>query len=212
MLGRLVRQLREAGFEHIRLVTGYGAERIEKFNRDRRLGLELIYNPEWERSAPESLRCGIKDLNDDALIVFGDVLANIQIFRVFLGCEAPLAYIKTIVPWGSGAELPNDEVTNPNRQVCIVKVAKEKLMIFEKEKADKYLTQFAKRYCKGVREEEGSGLTRLLLEAMYQNGPVEEIISPVPIRDVDYFYETDEGYLKTPPRARPPKHELFWKK
>jgi len=84
LLERLVRQLREAGFESIRIVTGYDAEGIEEFNRDRKLGLELVYNPQWTGDPVESLRCGTKDLNDDALIVFGDILASTQIFRKFL--------------------------------------------------------------------------------------------------------------------------------
>ena len=188
LLERLVRQLREAGIEDIRLVTGYGAERIENFTRERKLDLELVYNPDWDGDSVKSLRCGIRDLNDDALIVFGDTLANSQIFRRFLECKARLVWIKTLIPWGI---IPDDEVYRGDRSICIVKVAKENLSIFEGEKADGYLTQIVNRCYPRISY--GSRLNAILLEAMYRNGPVEEIVVPSPILDVDYYFQTDEG-------------------
>ncbi len=178
------------------MVTGYGAEGIEEFNLDRKLGLELIYNPKWDGDPVESLRCGTKDLDDDALIIFGDVLANSHIFRRFLECETPLAWIKTIIPWGGG--LPDDEVYRADRQVCIVKISNEILTIFEKEKAEGYLTRFAERCLKSMTtERDGNRLNALLLEGMYRNGPVEEIIIPSPIMDIDRYRQTDEGNPNT---------------
>lgn len=178
------------------MVTGYGADGIEEFNRDRKLGLELVYNPQWDGDPVESLRCGTKDLNDDALIVFGDILANSQIFRKFRKCETPLAWIKTIIPWGSG--IPDDKVFKTDRQVCIVKISNETLKIFEKEKAEEYLTQFAERCYKSMTtERHDMRLNALLLEGMYRNGPVEEIIIPSPIKDVDRYRQTDEGNPNT---------------
>jgi len=195
LLERLVRQLREAGFEHIRLVTGYGVEGIEEFNCNRKLGLELVYNPQWRGDPVESLRCGAKDLDDDALIIFGDILANTQIFRKFWECKAPLAWIKTKIPWG---KLPDDEVLRTDRQVCIVKIANETLSIFEKEKAEEYLTQFAKRlHFLRMTKVDVMRLNGLLLEGMYWNGPVEEIIVSS-LHDVDRYNQTDEGKEKTP--------------
>jgi len=195
LLERLIHQLREAGFEDIRLVTGYGARGIEEFNRDRNLDLELVYNPEWDGDPVESIKVGVKDLNDDALIIFADILANTQIFKKFLECEAPLAWIKTIIPWG--APLPPDEVYKNDRQVCIVKVAHEKLTIFEEENAEKYLTQIINRCYPDMTERDDGGRSNaLFLEGMYRNGPVEEIIVPSPIRDIDYYDQTDEGNPK----------------
>jgi len=193
ILERLIRQLREAGFEDIRLVTGYGAEGIEKFNRDRNLGLELVYNPEWDGDSVESERVGVKGLNDDALIVCADILANTQIFKRFLECEAPIVWIKTIIPWGP--PLPDDEDYRNDRQFCIVKIAKEKLSIFERENAEKYLAQIADRCYRNISEYDRfrGRMNALLLEGMYRNGPVEEIVIPSPIRDIDYYDRTDEG-------------------
>jgi len=201
LLERLVLQLREAGIEDIRLVTGYGAEGIKKFNRDRKLGLELVYNPKWdEDKGAESIRVGVEDLNDDALIVYADILANTQIFKRFLECEAPLAWIKTIIPWGPPLPV-DDEVYKNDRHICIVKIAKEKLIIFEKENAEKYITEIGDR-CGCGRGGKGN-MAALLLEGMYQNGPVEEIVIPSPIWDIDYYDRTDEG--NPIHRSRPPK-------
>ena len=193
LLERLTRQLREAGFEDIRLVTGYGAKGIEEFNRDRKLNLQLVYNPEWDGDPVESLRVGTKDLDDDVLIVFGDILANTQVFIKFLECDAPLAWIKTIIPWGAGL---SDKVFRNDRQVCIVKIAREKLTIFEEKEAEEYLTQFTERCYPSMTEQDGMRLNGLLLEGMYRNGPVEEIVVPSPIFDVDYYNRTDEGNPK----------------
>lgn len=201
LLERMVRQLKEAELEDIRLVTGYGAKGIQEFNRNRSLGLELVYNPEWDEDPVESIRCGIKDLGDDALIIFGDILASTQLFRRFRECSAPLAWIKTKIPWGGG--LPVDEVYKANRQTCIVKVAEEKLIIFEKENAEECIAQFTKRIYPSMRRNrahllwDGSirdtvRLSAVVLEGMFRNGPVKEIVVPSPIRDVDRYNRTDE--------------------
>ncbi len=201
LLERLVSQLKEAGLEKIRLVTGYGAEGIQEFNRDRNLGLELVYNPEWDEDPVESLRYGVKDLGDDALIIFGDILASIQIFKRFLECKAPLAWIKTRRPWGRG--LPVDEVYKGDRQTCIVKIAEDKLVMFDEDKAEEYIARFTERIYPYMRRYQtprlwdGSKrdtvrLSAVVLEGMFRSGPVEEIVVPSPIRDVDYYKLTDE--------------------
>ena len=216
LLERLVRQLREAGIEDIRLVTGYGAEGIEEFNRDRRLGLELVYNPEWDGDPVESYRCGTKNLNDDALIVFGDILVDSELFRRFQECKAPLVWIKTLIPWG---KIPYDEIYKSNIHVSIVKIAKEKLSIFEEEKAEEYILQFTERVYpsfrayRTARDWNGSKkdmvrIIAILVEGMYRNGPVEEIVIPSPIFDVDYYNQTDEGRAAGQRRQKPPQQRL----
>ncbi|KKN47907.1 hypothetical protein LCGC14_0658060 [marine sediment metagenome] len=201
LLERMVRQLKEADLEDIRLVTGYGAKGIQEFNRDRSLGLELVYNPEWDEDPVESIRCGVKDLGDDALIIFGDILATTQIFRRFRECSAPLAWIKTRVPWGGG--LPVDEVYKANRQTCIVKIAEDKLEMFDEDKAEEYIARFTERIYPYMRryqtprlwdggKRDTVRLSAIVLEGMFRNGPVEEIVVPSPIKDVDYYKLTDE--------------------
>ena len=190
LLERIVNQLKEAGFEHIRIVTGYGAEGIEKFNRDRKLGLELVYNLQWDGDPVESGRCGIKDLDEDILFVFSDILTSTEIFKKFRECKAPLAWIKQRFPWAEG--FPDDEVFKADRNVSIVKIAKEKLTMFEEEAAEKYIAQITER-CHPHMTYKGR-LCNLLLEGMYRNGPVEEIeVQAIP--DVDYYDRTDEGHL-----------------
>ena len=210
LLERLVHQLREAGVEHVRVVVGYGAEGIKEFNRDRKLGLELVYNPQWDGDPIKSFRCGTKDLNDDALIVFGDILVDSPLFRKFVECKAPLAWIRTLIPWG---RIPYDEIYRSDIHVSIVKIAKEYLTMFEEEKAEEYMKQFNERLLpimKEFRTEhvwngtklDGVRLAAILVEGMYRNGPVEEIVIPSPILDVDYYNRTDEGRGKRPRRKR----------
>lgn len=191
LLERTVNQLREAGIKDVRVVIGYGAEGIRKFNLEKKLDLDLVYNPQWETDAITSIRTGIKDLGDDALILYADILARTDVFRLFLECEAPLVWIKLLRPWGRPWPIGNDEIYRGDRSICIVKVAEEKLGIFDK--AEEYVEQWMKRYRRGETGGSGILLDALLLEAMYQNGPVADIVLPMGLKDVDRYKATDEG-------------------
>jgi len=192
LLERTVKQLREAGIKNIRVVTGYGANRIRKFNLEKKLNLELTHNPKWDTDAIESLRTGVKDIGDDALILYSDILVNVEVLRKFLECDAPLAWLKLIKPWGKPWPTnKNDEIYRGDRNICIVKVAKEKLEIFNR--AEEYAEQWLKRYGRSADGGSALHLDALLMEALYQNGPVEDIVIPVNVGDIDYYRFTDEG-------------------
>lgn len=85
LLLRQVRILRELGVTEIRVVVGYKREIIEALNLERGLGLHLAYNPEWE-SGPftASLKVGLRGLDDDLLISFGDVYLTREGLRKFI--------------------------------------------------------------------------------------------------------------------------------
>ncbi|MBA7539472.1 hypothetical protein ES705_31751 [subsurface metagenome] len=74
--------LRECEISDIRVVVGYKKEMIEKFNEKMKLGLKLIFNPMWESDiltshgwvkALDSVRAGLRGIEEDVLIILGDV-------------------------------------------------------------------------------------------------------------------------------------------
>jgi len=82
LLERQAKVLRVCGVNDIRVVVGYKKEMIEKFNEKMKLGLKLIFSPTWESDiliargwtkAIDSVRAGIKGIEDDVLIILGDV-------------------------------------------------------------------------------------------------------------------------------------------
>lgn len=80
ILERLVRVLKKVGITEIIIVGGYKIEMIQQFNEEKKLGLKLVYNPtatstEWTAWL-DSVRVGLEGLDDDVLLIFGDVLLN----------------------------------------------------------------------------------------------------------------------------------------
>jgi len=90
LLERQVRLLRKNGIKRIRIVTGYRSQDIEQFNREKNLGLELVYNPKWETDGVNSLIVGVQDLDDDLLIVYGDSCIGEIDLNNILKCDMPL--------------------------------------------------------------------------------------------------------------------------
>jgi len=89
LLERQVRLLRKKGISRIRIVTGYRHQDIEQFNRDKSLGLELIYNPKWEIDGVNSLIVGIQGIEDDLLIVMSDLFIKEKDLDNILRYEKP---------------------------------------------------------------------------------------------------------------------------
>jgi len=82
LLERQANVLRECEISDIRVVVGYKKEMIEKFNEKMKLGLKLIFNPMWESDiltshgwvkALDSVRAGLRGIEEDVLIILGDV-------------------------------------------------------------------------------------------------------------------------------------------
>jgi len=86
-LERQVRLLRKNGIKIIRIVTGYRSQDIEQFNKQKNLGLELVHNPNWDTDGVNSLIMGVQDLDDDLLIVYGDVYIGEIDLNNILKCD-----------------------------------------------------------------------------------------------------------------------------
>ena len=87
LLEMQVRVLREAGINDIAIVAGYKIEQIREFNKDKKLGLDVLYNPTAESDKEgsrgwvkgiDTARVGVKSVDDDVLLIFGDVLLNVE--------------------------------------------------------------------------------------------------------------------------------------
>jgi len=83
ILERVVHVLRESGIRDIRIVAGYKANMIEEMNETREWGCEVVLNARWEEDAVNSLLQGIKGVEDDVLIILGDLLVHPDQIRSF---------------------------------------------------------------------------------------------------------------------------------
>jgi len=71
ILEHTVRILRDCGINNIRIVVGYKREMIEQFNKERNLGLEVVYAR--GETCRDTLLAGLEGVIEDVLILFGDV-------------------------------------------------------------------------------------------------------------------------------------------
>jgi NDP-sugar pyrophosphorylase family protein len=79
VLDIVVRQLKAAGFERITVATGYLAELIEAFFRDgSEYGIPIDYHREHEPLGTVGALALIDGLDDDLLVMNGDVLTDID--------------------------------------------------------------------------------------------------------------------------------------
>lgn len=81
----LVRQLKKSGYDHITLATGYMSNLIRAaFQDGSRWGVHLDYSEQKKvlgTAAPLTL---IKDLNDDFLVLNGDLLTNVNFKKMMI--------------------------------------------------------------------------------------------------------------------------------
>lgn len=188
ILDRIIRCLRSEGVHNIRVVTGYRREDIEHHDKKHGLDLELVYTPYWETSAMKSLEIALSDIDDDILLMYGDILLRRDVIRGFLMCKAPLAWIYTLKPY---REYQN-ELQDGHQQICIIKVAKEKLPIFND--MEKHWQTFLKRRPRYSKFGPDSAfvLDGVMAEAMFANRPIGRVkVNFVP--DIDWYDQTDEA-------------------
>lgn len=78
--------------DEIRFVAGYKLRLIQRYNRYKRLGMKVMYNPEWgEYHRSElSMRVGLKDLDDDVVITLGDVILTDTVIEELFASKNPL--------------------------------------------------------------------------------------------------------------------------
>jgi len=82
ILTRMVKMLHSFGLYDIRIVTGYKHEMVEQFVKEKKLKVELAYSPnsadaEWVTGGwtkgSDTIKAGLKNVDDDIILVFGDV-------------------------------------------------------------------------------------------------------------------------------------------
>jgi len=205
ILERVIRVLKESGIRDIRIVAGYKANLIEEMNERCEWGCEVVLNTRWEEDAVNSLLQGIKGVEDDVLIILGDLLVHPDQIRSFLECEAPLAWIKS-VRYRCGAPLgwvSTDTVwpSNTDRQAVIVRVSKEKLCIFEDvyDNMNRYLerVEYNRGMYDGLPPSLGFGdcIVAALYETLDRNGPVADVELDSCPADLDYYWQMDESMV-----------------
>lgn len=182
ILERLVTAIRTAGIEDIRVVTGYRSEDIVEYNEQKNLNLEVVYNPDWKEDATTSLFVGLKDAGDDVLLLMGDLMVDYRVIRAFLGRdEDELIWLKTTKPYARFHIYPECR----DKNVCIVKIGKEKLNIFDGVDERPLLKKY------GWKKVPGNHIYALLYEGLRHNNPAEVTIM-TPLKDIDYYRQTDE--------------------
>lgn len=197
ILTRMVQALKQAGIKDIRVVTGYGREHIEKFNEEHDLGLELVYNPKWNVDAINSILVGLKNIDQDVLLLFSDIIINASVIRKFVECKNSLAWIKVKQPYTRNFD---PLILRGDRMVCITKTAKEKLGMFKQ--AYLHARNFLGRYevyrgFKGGKADNlGIKILAALFEMFYRNGPVHDVIIERKIHDLDYYKQSDEYHTR----------------
>ena len=187
ILLRMVRCLKEAGIHDIRIVVGYHWKDIANFNSKYKLGLEVVRNPDWETDAVASLQIGIRDVGDDVLILFGDVIVNTKVIKDFMARPEKLLQVKLV-------KEPSPRMAGEiENRVHIIKVAREKLGIFDK--VYEHMERCIKSHSvyTGVSYGTGLALVCALIETLRQNEPVGEVPVRPPLGEVDLWWQTDEG-------------------
>ncbi|MBA7489847.1 hypothetical protein ES702_00381 [subsurface metagenome] len=178
LLERQVRLLRKCGIKDIRVVVGYKKGFIERFNKRKKLGLKLIYNPEaatdnkrsgWKK-AWTSWKVGLKGIADDVLLILGDVYFTKKCLLQVIRSKQ-----KSVTTF-NGVGIGN-----------ISKVAKQ------------HVAELRNFKCRGL----GRGIHDFILWKKGVKGFVPGkrklrrehymTFSSKDLRDIDYFRQTDEG-------------------
>lgn len=182
LLERMVSILKSTGIENIRIVTGYHKEDIEVYNEENNLGLEIVYDPDWGTTGISSLLVGIRDVDDDVLILMSDVLIFPELIQALLRSDESLVWVKTERPYRKFRIYPECR----DKLICVVKVAREKLDIFDDVDYNKIPNTY--RWKKSP----GNLLYAGMYEAFRHNNPGEVVIL-TPLREVDRYSETAEA-------------------
>lgn len=183
ILERQVRTLIDAGINDIRIVAGYKIDEIEDFNKAKNLGLEVLYNPTaasdkegslgWVKGI-ETAWVGIEALNDDALLLFGDVLLTVEGLKIIIEDE----YKCLSVYSGSGYQL--------------YKIPKRLISYLRKYNGRKGGMMALHDFCM----ENGGIRLQIGLKPMKEEWLAKcktKCVKSYLLKDVDYYYQTDEG-------------------
>lgn len=106
LLKRTVMLFREVGVEQIRIVAGYKKELIEEHNNKEKLGLEIVYNPDWDYDysylrpgqpgqdylkGMKTVELGLDGMDDALLMTYGDALMMRKAVKEAVETKLPLA-------------------------------------------------------------------------------------------------------------------------
>lgn len=188
VLKKLVKSMRDGGLEDIRIVTGYRREDIERYNEEESLGLEIVYNPDWEKSGVSSLHTGLRGLDDDALVLYGDLFVKPAIIRDFLDREEPLLWLRMKKTYAR--RRMGRIVDLKDKDVKITKIAKEKFHLFLErtaEDGDRAIDRLTWPHLGG-----GQQMAALCFMIFLESEPKGEVVITTPLRDLDYYKQTDE--------------------
>ncbi len=182
LLERMVSVLRSVGMEDIRIVTGYHSEDIECYNKENNLGLEIVHDPDWGVNGMTSLLVGIRDVDDDVLILMSDILIYPELIQAFLESDESLVWVKTKRSYRRFNIYPECR----DKLICVVKVARENLDIFDDVNCNKIPNTY------GWKKSPGNLLYAGMYEAFRHDNPGEVVIL-APLREVDRYSETAES-------------------
>jgi len=78
LLENIIRSFQEAGLDDIRIIAGWKQDKVIKYCNDNNLNVQFIENPIWDTDALESIRVGIRDIDENTgfIVIFGDTLID----------------------------------------------------------------------------------------------------------------------------------------
>jgi hypothetical protein len=198
LLDIAVHSVLEAGITDIRVVVGYQADTIREYLETKNWNLDLAVNDTWATDSVKSIETGLEGANTDVLLMCADLLIDSKVIRPFLNTDPDrLAWIRSLVPWGNNEQwVGYDDIYRNDIDNSIVRIPEHLLGNFEGARGR--AEQFLKRYAWGTETGPGTGVYcgAAITETFYQYRPIEEVVIPKPIQDVDFFRQTDEGKIK----------------
>jgi len=194
LLDIAVNSVLQAGIQSVRLVVGYKEDEIREYTQNKKWKLEFVRNDDWMTDAVKSLDVGLAGLDTDAMILCADLIIDKSLIEAFLKTNPDrLAWIRSIEPWDQNrGEIVYDDVYRCDIDNSIVKIPRRLLRLFEggRERADRFLARYHWETPTGP----GTGVYfgAAITETFRDHRPIEEVVIPKPIKDIDAFSQTDE--------------------
>lgn len=172
ILEHQLRVFRACGIKSFRLVVGYRSEDLIAHNKKKGLGLEIIYNQDWEKNLFQTIRLALKGLDEDVIMTWGDTIFLLKpTLEKFLSSKDPLAILS-----------PGDPKTGRGSP-DVFKISRGNLPLVRR--LEEYDIANGREIYEGNRV--ARALRRLVKEnegfIMYAKGTT----------DIDFYGQTDEG-------------------